>query len=139
MIRKILERLTQPDEPYLGEQWMSLLDRIYIPHYYEPNPYVQTGEVEIIDERCDACGLCVRICPSSTLVLAPRPHPLRKGKKTVTKVMRMSGEPECVACGDCVAICPNEACHVSKPVSMTRSIFKTLNRGPLSLPRLFNE
>jgi len=125
---------------YQGDEWMTRRDRFHIPNYYEPNESAQGGEVEIRDDRCDGCGLCVRICPSKTLVLAPRPGgTVRRGKRSVRQVMRMKEVPECIACGDCAAICPNEACFVTKPVKMEVSLFKTLNRGPLSLPRLFNE
>jgi len=127
-------------DKYQGEPWMTRLDRLHIPDYYEPNDHVQGGEVGILDDRCDGCGLCVRICPAKTLVLQPRPDgPVQRGKKSVRNVMRMTDEPECIACGDCAAICPNQACFVTKSVKMGVSLFKTLNRGPLSLPRLFNE
>lgn len=135
----MLKILRRNKDNYMGEEWLSPLDRIQIPDYYKPNPEAQGGEIEIIEERCDACGLCVRICPSDTLVLKRRSVPLKKGKRKITKVMSMSEEPECVACGDCAAICPNDACYVSKQMKMNYSIFKTINRGPLSLPRLFNE
>ncbi len=125
---------------YQGGEWMRRIDRFLIPNHFEPNEHAQGGLVEIVDERCDACGLCVRICPSKTLVLVPRPGgPVKQGKRTIGQVMRMTEVPECIACGDCAAICPNDACYVSQPYKMDVSLFKTLNRGPLSLPRLFNE
>jgi len=128
---------------YHGEPWMTAADRFRIPDYYverESVRNVQGGEVEIHDERCDGCGLCVRICPAKTLELRPRPGgAVRRGKKTLRQVMRMTEEPECIACGDCAAICPNEACRVSKSVKIGESLFKTINKGELSLPRLFNE
>jgi len=127
---------------YHGEEWLSRSDRFHVPDYYHDPPVEQAqgGEVEILDERCDGCGLCVRICPAKTLELRPRPGgPVRRGKRALGKVMRMSEEPECIACGDCAAVCPNEACFVTKSVKMNVSLFKTINKGELSLPRLFNE
>ena len=132
--------LKKKEDEYIGEEWMSTFDRIYIPDFYgEMNPLAQLGAIEIVEERCDACGLCIKICPSDTLVLKNRTRPLKKGKRKTKKVMAMSEEPQCVACGDCAAICPNDACRVSKPMRMSKSIFKTINKGPLSLPRLFNK
>ena len=126
----MLEKLRRRrKDDYKGEEWMSLADRFFIPDYYKPNPDAQGGEIEIIEERCDACGLCVRICPADTLVLKSREVPITKGKRRITKVMAMSEEPECIACGDCAAICPNEACTVTKPVKMPHSLFKTINRS----------
>lgn len=128
---------------YQGEEWMTRLDRFRIPDYYverEAVQNVQGGEVEIFDDRCDGCGLCVRICPAKTLELRPRPGgPVKRGRKTLRQVMRMAEEAECIACGDCAAICPNEACLVSKSVKIGVSLFKTINKGELSMPRLFNE
>ncbi len=128
------------EDEYFGEEWLSNSDRLYIPDYYgEMNPLAQLGAIEVVEERCDACGLCVKICPGDTLVLKTRSKPIKKGKKKITRVMSMAEDPQCVACGDCAAICPNSACRVSKPMRMSTSIFKTVNKGPLALPRLFNE
>jgi len=136
----ILKRIfPEKEDRYLGEEWMTLADRFDIPHYYKPNADAQIGEVHILEDRCDACGLCIRICPCSTLLLKDRSKPVKKSGSTVTQVMAMTDEPECVACGACAAICPNDACFVSKQVKMARSLFKTINKGPLSLPRLFNK
>jgi len=126
---------------YHGGPWMSRLDRFRIPDYYADPPIeqVQGGAVTTRDEVCDGCGLCVRICPAKTLVLAPRPGgAVTRGKRTIRQVMRMADPPECIACGDCAAICPNDACFVSQQMKMETTLFKTLNRGGLSLPRLFN-
>ena len=128
------------EDDYIGEEWMSLYDRFYIPDYYGPEVDTSAGgAIEIMAERCDACGLCVRVCPSATLVLKPRLTPMHKGKRRITKVMAMSEEPQCVAVGDCAAICPNDACYVSRQMKMDKSIFKTINKGPLAMPRLFND
>ena len=138
-----LFRRKKEEYEYIGNQWMSLFDRIYVPDYYKPYEEAKkdaaVGEITIIEERCDACGLCVRICPAETLVFKDRAKPLEKGKRKIKKVMSMMEEPLCIACGDCAAICPNDAIYVSQQMHMPKSIFKTINRGPLSLPRLFNE
>ncbi len=127
------------EDEYIGAQWLSLFDRLYIPDYYAPNPDAQLGRIKIVEERCDGCGLCVRICPTKTLIMTPRSKPLKKGKRTISKVMSMQEEPMCISCGDCVAVCPNDACFVAQRMKMPRSKFKTINKGPLSLPRLFND
>ncbi len=126
-------------EDYIGPQWMSLRDRLYNPDMDMEKFAVFGGDVETLDEYCNACGYCVRVCPAKTLELVPRKEPLKMGGKTITKVMKITEAPECVACGVCEAICPNDACYVSKPISIPESMFKTLNKGPLSLPRLFSE
>ena len=108
----MLKILRRNKDNYMGEEWLSPLDRIQIPDYYKPNPEAQGGEIEIIEERCDACGLCVRICPSDTLVLKRRSVPLKKGKRKITKVMSMSEEPECGERGLMLSRCHEDTCTV---------------------------
>jgi MinD superfamily P-loop ATPase len=53
--------------------------------------------VPIIDpERCNGCGLCVRVCPTGALAL-------RNGKAVVAKPLI------CEYAGLCELICPNQA------------------------------
>ena len=47
-------------------------------------------------------------------------------------------ELNCASCGACQAICPQEAVTVTRKTEFI-GMFKTLRRGPLSKPRLFEE
>jgi len=128
-------------EDYLGPEWISLRDRFYITDYHNREVFARfSGDIEILDEYCNACGYCVRVCPMKILELVDRKEPIKIGKRTITKVMRPVEISICAACGVCEAACPRDACYVSKPISYPNSKFKTTsNKGPLSLPRLFNE
>ncbi len=129
-------------EDYSGPEWISRRDRFYITDYYQRKVFARlSGDIEILDEYCNACGFCVQVCPMKILELVAREKPIKIGKRTITKVMRTIEEMDiCAACGVCEAACPRDACYVSKPIFYPDSRFKTTwNKGPLSLPRLFKE
>ena len=48
-----------------------------------------------IDERCTACGLCLRTCPEAALLRAPRRPSVRIDR--------------CTLCLACIEICPVDA------------------------------
>jgi len=86
------------------------------------------GRIEVDNQKCIGCGLCVRACPGDSLVLDEQKKP----------VPNNAVELSCAACGACMAICPQEAITVVRKMELT-GMFKTLRRGPLSKPRLFSE
>lgn len=86
------------------------------------------GAVEVHEEKCIGCGLCVRACPGDSLML----------DKNKLPVPNSDVELSCAACGACMAICPEEAIVVTRKMELT-GMFKTLRRGPLSKPRLFED
>ena len=51
--------------------------------------------IQINQELCDGCGLCVGVCPSETISV--------KNKKA-----QITGE-ESLTCGHCIAVCPKKA------------------------------
>lgn len=59
-------------------------------------------QVDIIPERCKACGICIDVCPKKALA------PLKNGKAYFA-------EPEqCIGCMLCEYHCPDFAITVSK-------------------------
>jgi ferredoxin len=59
------------------------------------------ADVSIDFARCDACGLCVEVCPGA---------PLLKGEHGIEiDQSRMFG---CIGCGQCMTVCPTEAIRV---------------------------
>ncbi len=89
---------------------------------------VVMGAVEIDHEKCIGCGLCAEICPGCSLMLDENKHPVSKDPEQLN----------CAACGACAGICPEEAIVISQKLELT-GMFKTLRRGPLSRPRLFED
>ena len=137
MFRKMFGK----NEDYIGPEFMSLLDRLTVGNYHRPENFsIASGDVTILDEYCNACGYCVKTCPMMILELIDRKKPIKVGKKTIKKVIRLTEMPKCAACGVCEAICPRDSVYVSKPIYYKDSLYKTpWTKGPLSLPRLFIE
>jgi len=83
------------------------------------------GRVEIDNDTCNGCKLCVEVCPANSLMMT--------GKTSVA----MKGEnPTCIACGDCVPIC------LPKVIKITRfqdykGRYKHLGRNETCAPRQF--
>jgi ferredoxin len=59
------------------------------------------AEVTVNPARCNACGLCVRICKGAPLYL--------NGGRVQVDQSRMFG---CIGCGHCMTVCPNDAITV---------------------------
>lgn len=73
-------------------------------------------KVEINQDKCIGCGMCVKTCVSNNIELIE--------KKANTKLN------DCLMCAQCLAICPVEAIHLTgfedKPIEKTKDI-KPLN------------
>lgn len=74
----------------------------------------ETGLPEVVEDKCTACGACVKVCPRNIIELR------LKGKKSrrvyiscVNKdkgaITRKACEVGCIGCGKCVKTCPFEA------------------------------
>lgn len=94
-----------------------------IPRYDDPRD-ATWGLVEVDAARCTGCNMCVRVCPSSALVLDEK-----KAR------MKPDGVVQCMACGDCTAVCPDHAIVLTRSYRFTGA-YRTLDRGPLLMPRL---
>lgn len=76
----------------------------------------------ILDEKCVACGACVKACPRSIIELRKRN---KKDRKIyVSCVNRDKGGPArkactaaCIGCGKCVKVCSYEAITIENNVA----------------------
>lgn len=73
-----------------------------------------TGLPEVDQEKCTACGACVKACPKYIIELRRKgPRDMRVFVSCVNKdrgpVARKACSVACIACGKCVKICPFEA------------------------------
>ncbi|MBP2644174.1 MAG: 2-oxoglutarate-acceptor oxidoreductase subunit OorD [Firmicutes bacterium] len=65
-------------------------------------------KVEIQEERCKSCSLCIEICPKKVL---------RIGKKVNAKgyyFVEAAKPEQCIGCALCGTMCPDVAIHVYK-------------------------
>jgi heterodisulfide reductase subunit A-like polyferredoxin len=101
--------------------YLSSADRKKIPRYDDPNE-IEMGLITFNDAKCNGCGVCVKACPADTI-------------KLVDKKAKLAEPVDCMACADCVAICPTDAITLVKSYRYT-GMYKTINQGDLTLPRL---
>jgi len=84
-----------------------------------------SGGVEIDNDLCNGCKLCVEICPAATLEMT--------GK---TSVAMIGENPLCISCGDCIPICLPDAIKMAK-YQEYKGLYKFIGRGEPSKPRKF--
>jgi len=62
----------------------------------------ENGRISFSYDRCNACGLCVKVCKDFSLKM--------EDNRPVVSENSIFG---CMACGQCMAVCPNKAIQVS--------------------------
>lgn len=87
---------------HVALQILSLLSHDYL--------IAESSGIEITNERCGLCGLCVAACPYNALVLGT-------DKIIVDKF-------KCKGCGTCVSVCPTKAVEMN--IDSTEKILKTI-------------
>ena len=60
------------------------------------------GRVEVAEEFCKSCSLCVVACPKKALRISDRINP--RGHRPVEQFSE-----DCIACGICAMTCPDAA------------------------------
>jgi electron transport complex protein RnfB len=73
-----------------------------------------TGLPEVIDDKCTACGACVKACPRDIIELRKKNPKDRKIFVSCINeekggVARKSCSVACIGCGKCVKVCPFDA------------------------------
>ena len=66
------------------------------------------GNVEVLEEICKGCGLCIGACPRSVLEMGD--HLNAKGFHPAVAVK----SDDCVGCAMCAVVCPEVAIEVYK-------------------------
>lgn len=62
--------------------------------------------VEVLEQYCKGCGLCVGACPKQILYLA------ESVDSRGVHVVKVRAEIECTGCGNCATMCPDAALEV---------------------------
>jgi len=65
------------------------------------------GKIVIDTERCKGCGLCVAVCPQSSIVIANAPNKAGYFPANATNI-------DCTGCAMCAIICPDAAIEVHR-------------------------
>ena len=74
----------------------------------------ETGLPEVDEEKCTACGACVKACPKAIIELRAKGKKSRRVyvscvNKDKGAVARKACTVSCIGCGKCVKTCPFEA------------------------------
>lgn len=82
----------------------------------------ETGLPEVDDEKCTACGKCVKACPKMIIELCKKgPKSRRVFVSCVNKdkgaITRKACKVGCIGCGKCVKTCPFEAIKLENNVA----------------------
>lgn len=86
----------------------------------------ETGLPEVDDEKCTACGACVKACPKGVIELRKKFPKSRKVyvscvNKDKGGVARKSCKAACIGCGKCVKVCPFGAITVENNLAFIDS------------------
>lgn len=73
----------------------------------------ETGLPEVVDEKCTACGACVKACPRNIIELRPKGRKDRRVwvncvNKEKGAVAMKNCKVACIGCGKCVKECPEK-------------------------------
>ena len=86
----------------------------------------ETGLPEVDDEKCTACGACVKACPKGIIELRKKFPKSRKVyvscvNKEKGGVARKSCKAACIGCGKCAKVCPFGAITVENNLAFIDS------------------
>lgn len=86
----------------------------------------ETGLPEVDDEKCTACGACVKACPKGVIELRKKFPKSRKVyvscvNKEKGGVARKSCSAACIGCGKCAKVCPFGAITVENNLAFIDS------------------
>ena len=116
----------------LGEAFKPTITVQY-PHQTLKMPPRFRGHIKLaLDPKtgkslCTACGLCVRACPSESIVVEGAKKEGEKKKSVTEYILDFT---TCSLCGSCIESCPSDAIEFSKDynvVSFNRDDFKHMD------------
>ena len=64
--------------------------------------------VWVNENRCKACDMCVRVCPTGVLAMEPDPH------STLGAMVHVKHAESCIGCSNCELACPDFAIYVAE-------------------------
>lgn len=81
---------------------------------------IVNGIVVIDEDKCTACGMCVKECPRSVIKLLPKPArvTVRCRNESAPREARAVCDKACIACKRCEKACAFDAIHVNNNIAL---------------------
>jgi NAD-dependent dihydropyrimidine dehydrogenase PreA subunit len=87
------------------------------------NRFIDTPMITIIQDTCNKCGLCSKICPIMVFEFS-------KGE-----IPDIQNKDECVLCGQCLCVCPTNSINHS---GFEKSNFQNINNLTINAEFAYN-
>ncbi len=103
----------------IKQMFLPKFTRQYPEERWEPSASFRGRPVLVEEngrERCVACGLCARVCPSLAIEVQASETELAKERYPIKFEINML---RCIFCGFCEEACPEEAIVMSKDFEIT--------------------
>jgi NADH-quinone oxidoreductase subunit I len=97
----------------IGQMFKPTFTSQYPEERFKPEPSFRGRPVLVTEngvERCVACGLCARVCPSLAIEVQASETDLEKERYPIKFEINML---RCIFCGFCEEVCPEEAIVMS--------------------------
>ena len=69
------------------------------------------AKIEILNERCKGCGICISICPEKCLVVGQESNKLGYKYSCVSSADDCDRAEDCI---DCAVMCPDDAIEIAE-------------------------
>ncbi|MFX0099603.1 MAG: 4Fe-4S binding protein [Candidatus Hodarchaeota archaeon] len=110
------------------------------------NFYTDNQSLEIIEDFCVGCGICMKVCPNDAIIVPPTEG--RTRIRTEDLIAEVPDPLKCSYCGTCAYMCPFQAISLKKNGTKIQNedlalrkkhVLPLINREPIFCDRIKKE